>query len=516
MRRHHQLFAFILALAASPTMLWANTEPTVEIKSAAMRPGTTLMDIVFRVNDPDDNTVKTRALAFKDGARSFSHVIKPTTFVEGTGSKFGDAIAANTDHTVTWDVAADWNIDLGQVKFEVLAMDNRGLLPFEWIGIPATSQNAAVTISKNSPSSDDVLDAFFWLYAGDDPDLVLQGSALRGASSAGVFSGLTLVDGSGLGNYAIPFIFKEMNLAEATPTEVSIATSARAGQANGYLAAKRNYDGVSPILGWGGGNGGGQTGIPFGLSDVTAIAAGDQHCLALSSNGRVVGWGQVWGGAATPPAGLRGVVAIAAGMDHSLALKSDGTVVGWGHARGSATAPAGLNGVVAIAAGRDHSLALKSDGTVVGWGRWWSDMPGPPADLSGVAAIAARGNHGIALMSDGRIRSWGQGASGAPAEVVGATAIAAGDYHGLALKRDGTVVGWGQNWAGAATPPEGLSGVVAIAAGAYHSMALKSNGTVVCWGYNSQGETDTPAGLTGVTAISAGEYFSLALKGKSL
>ncbi len=516
MKKQHCLLTILLVAIMVPSALLANTAPTVVIKSAAMRPGTTLMDVVYRVNDPDDATVKTRALAFKDGVRSFANVILPTTFAEGTGSKFGDSIPSNTDHTVTWDVAADWNIDLGQVKFEVLAMDGRGLLPFEWITIPATAESAAATISKNSPGSGEVLDAFFWLYAGADPDLVLQGSALRGAGSAGVFSGLTLVEGSGLGNYAIPFIFKEMNLAEATPTEVSIATSARAGQANGYLAAKRNYDGVSPILGWGGGNGGGQTGIPFGLSDVTAIAAGDQHCLALRSNGSVVGWGQVWGGAATPPAGLSGVVAIAAGRDHSLALKSDGTVVGWGHARGSATAPAGLNGVVAIAAGRDHSLALKSDGTVVGWGRWWSDMPGPPADLSGVAAIAARGNHGIALMSDGRIRSWGQGASGAPAEVVGATAIAAGDYHGLALKRDGTVVGWGQNWAGAATPPEGLSGVVAIAAGAYHSIALKSNGTVVCWGYNSQGETDTPAGLTGVTAISAGEYFSLALKGKSL
>ena len=513
MRRHHQLFAFILALAASPTMLWANTEPTVEIKSAAMRPGTTLMDIVFRVNDPDDNTVKTRALAFKDGARSFSHVIKPTTFVEGTGSKFGDAIAANTDHTVTWDVAADWNIDLGQVKFEVLAMDNRGLLPFEWIGIPATSQNAAVTISKNSPSSDDVLDAFFWLYAGDDPDLVLQGSALRGASSAGVFSGLTLVDGSGLGNYAIPFIFKEMNLAEATPTEVSIATSARAGQANGYLAAKRNYDGVSPILGWGGGNGGGQTGIPFGLSDVTARAAGDRISLALRSNGTVVGWGQ--GQAATPPAGLSGVVAIAAGNNHGLALKSDGTVVGWGENwGGAATPPAGLSGVVAIAAGNNHGLALKSDGTVVGWGRNDEGQAAPPGDMTGVVAIAARNNYSLALMAGGRIRAWGRGS--APDTIANAITIAAGDHHGLALKSDGTVVGWGANWAGAATPPEGLSGVVAIAAGAHHSMALKSDGTVVCWGYNSQGETDTPAGLTGVTAISAGEYFSLALKGKSL
>ena len=84
----------------------ANTAPTVVIQSAAMRPGTTLMDVVYRVNDPDDATVKTRALAFVDGVRSFANVLKPVTFVEGTAAKLGDAIPSNTDHTLTWDVAS--------------------------------------------------------------------------------------------------------------------------------------------------------------------------------------------------------------------------------------------------------------------------------------------------------------------------------------------------------------------------------------------------------------------------
>ena len=102
---------FVLAALASAA--FANTAPTVVIQSAAMRPGTTLMDVVYRVNDPDDATVKTRALAFVDGVRSFANVIKPVTFVEGSASKLGDAITSNTNHTLTWDVAADWNIVLG-------------------------------------------------------------------------------------------------------------------------------------------------------------------------------------------------------------------------------------------------------------------------------------------------------------------------------------------------------------------------------------------------------------------
>jgi hypothetical protein len=75
-----------LVWATSLTLACANTAPTVVIQSAAMRPGTTLMDVVYRVNDPDDATVKTRALAFVDGVRSFAKVIKPVTFVEGTAA----------------------------------------------------------------------------------------------------------------------------------------------------------------------------------------------------------------------------------------------------------------------------------------------------------------------------------------------------------------------------------------------------------------------------------------------
>ena len=49
----------VLLAMASSTM--ANTPPAVVIQSAVMRPGTTLMDVVYRVNDPDNATVKTRA-----------------------------------------------------------------------------------------------------------------------------------------------------------------------------------------------------------------------------------------------------------------------------------------------------------------------------------------------------------------------------------------------------------------------------------------------------------------------
>jgi hypothetical protein len=160
--------AVMLFSAAS---VFANTAPTVVVQSATMRPGTTLMDVVYRVNDPDDATVKVRALAFTDGVRSFANVLKPVTFAEGTEVNLGDAITANADHTLTWNVAADWNVGLGQVKFEVLATDNSGLLPFDWITIPAANGKPELTISKNTPSDASILDAMFWQYASGDPKI---------------------------------------------------------------------------------------------------------------------------------------------------------------------------------------------------------------------------------------------------------------------------------------------------------------------------------------------------------
>src|SRR6266568_3547669 len=117
------------------------------------------------------------------------------------------------------------------------------------------------------------------------------------------------------------------------------------------------------------------------------LAAGPQHVLLISSDGKVWSWGYAGGGrlgndatsgvfAPAPIEGLTDVIAVAAGREHSVALRRDGTVWVWGdNSRGQLGNGGGagiaepiklpdLTGISAIAAGDDHTLAWSVDGSV--------------------------------------------------------------------------------------------------------------------------------------------------------
>jgi hypothetical protein len=253
------------------------------------------------------------------------------------------------------------------------------------------------------------------------------------------------------------------------------------------------------------------TNFPTGLSNLTAIAAGGSHVVAVKPDGTVKAWmvnsGYIFSGSlgvTNVPPGLSNVVAVAAGRDHCLALDANGKVVAWGDSRsGQTNVPAGLSNVIAVAAGGFYSMALKADGTIAAWGETSSPMP---AGLSNVVAIAAGTSQALALKRDGTVLAWAHGVFppvvNVPAGLSSVIAIAACSSHSLALKQDGKVVAWSTGASTATNVPSTLSNVVAIAGGYALSLALRQDGTAVAWG--SQGKTPLPPGLSNLVAIAGG------------
>lgn len=237
--------------------------------------------------------------------------------------------------------------------------------------------------------------------------------------------------------------------------------------------------------------------------------------------------------------GISGVQSIAAGQEHSLAVTTDGTVWHWGFTRyapdedkykyyASPHQVENASGGIAVAAGSTHSLALLSGGNVIAWGDNASGQLGDGAmtvhsvvsslpTLSGVTQVSAGNGHSLALKSDGTVWAWGLGQNGqlgnerranvSKPNLIGTLSgiekIYAAGSHSLAIKSDGTVWAWGNNYYGQLgdgtaddrTKPvqvtatvngtaQPLTNIVAVCGGDWHSVAIDRNGKVWRWGYD--------------------------------
>ena len=290
-----------------------------------------------------------------------------------------------------------------------------------------------------------------------------------------------------------------------------------------------------------------------GGTRVTGIAAGFAHSVALTSTGAVLAWGKNYNGnlgngsttdsdvavKVSLPTGTK-VTAVAAGGEHSLAVTSTGAVLAWGYnadgqlgngSTGASDVPVNVSvptgtRVTAVAAGALHSLALTSTGAVLAWGynadgelgdgnRTNSDVPVKvklPVSTK-VTAVAAGGYYSLAVTSTGAVLAWGYNADGELGDGNMRNSDVPVKVKLPAGRKVTAVAGGGL-----------LEGVGENSAGPGHSLALTSTGAVLAWGYNADGElgdgnmrnsdvpvkVKLPAGRK-VTAIAAGELHSLAV-----
>ena len=198
---------------------------------------------------------------------------------------------------------------------------------------------------------------------------------------------------------------------------------------------------------------------------VSTVAMGENHGVAVASDGALYTWGSGNNSAAlgrarsandTTPArvdALRDeeVVGVAAGRAHTVAVTAKGEVWAWGNGRRHAL---GLDGAatrarptrvaladpldpnkaaraVQVACGGGHPLVLTAAGDVLAWGDDARGQLGLGGALEG--GRYARVPHHIAALAPRHL---------APDAVV---AVRAGDEHSAALTRDGRVYTWGRN-----------------------------------------------------------------------
>ncbi|WP_124053945.1 RCC1 domain-containing protein [Arcanobacterium ihumii] len=289
----------------------------------------------------------------------------------------------------------------------------------------------------------------------------------------------------------------------------------------------------------------------------TDVAAGDQHSLAVASDGRVYAWGynskkqvgQDSGNAYFVPTATipqlidaehkQGINAtfthVAAGSNHSLGLGISKSLFAWGTMSagtiqiGTETKRAislgdistevsasavqveldddeGWPNPVDMSAGKDFSLVRNEVGNLVAWGKnQWGQLgigceEGRPCPMDHNHFEAVEAPDGVSFVSSD-----------------------AGAEHAAAVTKEGKIYAWGRNTGGllgvetkdekvlkpaAVTAPADVK-FISVSAGSNYTLALASDGSVYGWGKNTNGQLGigTSMDTTKLTKLSTNVKF---------
>lgn len=205
-----------------------NFVPQPLIQRSAQRSGVSYLDIDYKVLDSDSPTVEVAMLAFTNGVNTLSGLVRMNTFAEGTSANLGAGIPANTTKRVTWDVASDWNVGFGNIQFEILAKDERGLFPFHFITVPATLTAPAIKVSDRAPTDGDFLSLWFWLVATADTGVIFLNGEIFGAPN-GPDAGVKFASGITTTQAGRTYLLSRLGVRSPTNAEVIQANEGRFG-----------------------------------------------------------------------------------------------------------------------------------------------------------------------------------------------------------------------------------------------------------------------------------------------
>ena len=147
--------------------------------------------------------------------------------------------------------------------------------------------------------------------------------------------------------------------------------------------------------------------MPAGLSNVVAIAAGDNHSLALTRDGTLVTWGASCCGLTNIPPNLTNIVAIAAGGEQNVVLQGDGTIVAWGqyNYQFDIFVPQGLGRASAVAAAEWTTVAV-----IPNQFSTWQPLDYVPPTTSVTNGFCLRvwslANHGVVVEASSNLVDW--------------------------------------------------------------------------------------------------------------
>ena len=180
----------ILSLYQRETMIECIALADVSVTAEMTTPKT--MRVTYKITQAKGATAKVRAVAWKDGVRSFANIVPVKTTAAGSPEEVpnGGEVTTGVEHTFVWQVSSDWSTDLDKVALEIL-VEEGNILPQEIVTIPAVAGHAKMTITRNRIDTYSLFNALLWCYAEGDSALTVSNGIVK-------VNGTQVASGNGL------------------------------------------------------------------------------------------------------------------------------------------------------------------------------------------------------------------------------------------------------------------------------------------------------------------------------